>query len=100
MSLIKLFHAKENCELQEVKKKFTESCKYYFIVRNNTTIAYDKGVLYIIHKEYLKIADLGKNHKITDLAYNYEKHIIAFLTADGALIAHFINTKTQILIKK
>jgi hypothetical protein len=78
----------------------TQYCKYFFNVRRNITIAYDKSVLYVIHKDYLKIIDLGKVYIITDLAYNYEKHIAVFLTMEGHLYAHFASSKTQMLIKK
>jgi hypothetical protein len=61
---------------------------------------YDKSTLYIIHKDYLKLIDLGKIYLITDLVYNYEKNIVIFLTTEGQLYAHFAATKTQILIKK
>jgi hypothetical protein len=59
--------AKENAELQEIKKTFSNFSKY----RKNITIVYEKSVVYVIHKDYLKIIDLGKVFIITDLVYNY-----------------------------
>ena len=41
-------------------------------------------MIYVVHKDYLKILELGKAYVITDLAYNYDKNIVLFLTvADG-----------------
>lgn len=70
--------------------------KYFFNVRRNITIAYDKSTLYIIHKEYFRIIDLGKNYVITNLAYNYKKSIILFSTQDCSLYAYYIAAKTKI----
>ena len=66
-----MIEAKENSELQEIKKQFSNYSKYFFNIRRNITIVYDRSTIYIIHKDYLKIIDLGKVHLITDLAYNY-----------------------------
>ena len=68
---MQLIEAKENSELQEIKKQFSNYSKYFFNIRRNITIVYDRSTIYIIHKDYLKIIDLGKVHLITDLAYNY-----------------------------
>jgi hypothetical protein len=92
--------AKENSELQEIKKRFSEFSKYFFNIRKNITIVYDKSTVYVIHKDYLKLIDLGKAYLITDLAYNYEKNVVVFLTIEGHLHAHFGSSKTQISIKK
>ena len=56
--------------------------------------------MYVIHKDYLKILELGKAYVITDLAYNYEKNAVIFLTIEGALFAFFGNGKFTIPIKK
>jgi hypothetical protein len=53
-----------------------------------------------VHKEYLKIIDLRKAYIITDLAYNYKKNVVLFLTAEGQLYAYLVASKTQIEIKK
>jgi hypothetical protein len=53
-----------------------------------------------VHKEYLKIIDLRKAHIITDLAYNYKKNVVLFLTAEGQLYIYFAASKTQIEVKK
>lgn len=58
-------------------------------------MVYDKPILYVIHKEYLKIIELKKSYIITDLAYNYKKNIVLFLTAEGQLNAYFASTKSQ-----
>ena len=73
--------AKENSELQEIKKRFSEFSKYFFNIRKNITIVYDKSIVYVIHKDYLKLIDLGKAYLITDLAYHYEKNVVVFFTA-------------------
>jgi hypothetical protein len=88
--------AKEDEEFQEVKKSFSQHCKYFFNVRRNITIVYDKPTLYVIHKEYLKIIDLKKPHNITDLAYNYKKNAVLYFTAEGHLTLYFASTKSHL----
>lgn len=92
--------AKENAELQEIKKTFSNFSKYFFNVRKNITIVYEKSVVYVIHKDYLKIIDLGKVFIITDLVYNYERNYLLFLTTEGHLFLHFASSKSQVLLKK
>jgi hypothetical protein len=92
--------AKENAELQEIKKTFSNFSKYFFNVRKNITIVYEKSVVYVIHKDYLKIIDLGKVFIITDLVYNYERNYLLFLTTEGHLFLHFASSKYQVLLKK
>jgi hypothetical protein len=43
-------------------------------------MVYDSKIVYVIHKDYLKLIDLGKAYVITDLAYNFEKNVLLFLT--------------------
>ena len=69
--LLELVYAKENAELQEIKKRFSEFSKYFFNLRKNITIVYDKNIVYVIHKDYLKLIDLCKPYLITDIAYNF-----------------------------
>jgi hypothetical protein len=88
--------AKENQEFQEIKKRFSENCKYFFNERRSITMVYDKPLLYVVHKEYLKIIDLKKPYSLTHLAYNYKKNALLFLTADGQLTAYFASTKSQL----
>lgn len=97
--LLQLVYAKENQEFQEIKKRFTGPPKYFFNVRRNITIVYDKPIVYIVHKEYLKIIDLHKNYSITDLVYNYKKNSLLFFTAEGQLFLHFASLKLQVEVK-
>jgi hypothetical protein len=48
----------------------------------------------------MKSFNLGKQYLISQLAYNSEKDIIIFLTAEGQLFAQFLNLKTFFVIKK
>ncbi len=48
----------------------------------------------------MKNFNLGKQYLISQLAYNLEKDIVAFLTAEGQFYAQFLVTKNQFLIRK
>jgi hypothetical protein len=98
--LLELVYAKENAELQEIKKRFSDYSKYFFNLKRNITIIYDKNIVYVIHKDYLKLIDLGRAYLITDLAYNSEKNVLFFLTVEGALFVYFPSIKTVVPIKK
>jgi len=98
--LLELVYAKENSELQEIKKRFSDYTKYFFNLRRNITIVYDKNIVYVIHKDYLKLIDLGKAYVITDLAYNFEKNVLLFHTVEGGLFVYFPTIKAMIPIKK
>jgi hypothetical protein len=43
---------------------------------------------------------LGKGYNITDLAYNYKKNALLFLTTDNQLWAYFANAKILQKVKK
>ena len=49
----------------------SDFAKYFYNTKRNVTIVYDRTMLYVVHKDYLKIMELGKTYVITDLAYNY-----------------------------
>ena len=97
---MRLAWAKEDEELQEIKKRCSEFGKYFFSPRTSTTLLCDKNMLFIVHKEYLKVVDLGRVYAITDLAYHPQRNVVVFLTAEGNLYLHFLQTKTQVNIKK
>lgn len=48
----------------------------------------------------MKNFNLGKQYLIAQLAYNFERDIAVFLTAEGQLYAQFLVTKTLYIIKK
>lgn len=48
----------------------------------------------------MKNFNLGKQYLIAQLAYNNEKEIVAFLTAEGQLWVQFLATKVNFIIKK
>ena len=56
--------------------------------------------MYIIHKDYLKVLELGKAYVISDLCYNYDNNTVLFLTIEGLLFAYFGNKKVTIQIKR
>lgn len=93
-------HSKEHIQLLSIKEKLSQFPKFFFSIRENITIVYDKNILYILHKQSTKVVDLGKQYVITDLVYHFEKNILVFLTIDLILHLHFVNSKTQIVIKK
>lgn len=43
---------------------------------------------------------MGKTYVITDLAYNYEKNNIAFITIEGSVFVYFPQSKSTVQIKK
>lgn len=78
----------------------TKFAKYFYDVRSRTLIVYDQTLVYILSKEETRVTDLGKQHAIVQLIYNPIKNILLFTTHDGYLLAHFINHKTQLTLKK
>lgn len=74
--------------------------KYFFDIRSKTFIIYDKSLITLISRDETRTADLGKQHAITQLAYSPVKNILLFLTHDNHFFAHFINHKTQLLLRK
>lgn len=48
----------------------------------------------------MKNFNLGKQYLISQLAYNDERDIVAFLTVEGLLIVQFLITKANFIIRK
>lgn len=48
----------------------------------------------------MKNFNFGKQYLISQLAFNNDRDIVVFLTAEGQLYAQFLNTKNLIVIRK
>lgn len=98
--LLQLVLAKEDEQFQEVKQRLSPHARYFFNPRRNITLLYDAPLLYVLHKEYLKLIELKKPFPVAHLAYNYKRNALLFLTPEGQLHLYFASSKTHIDTRK
>lgn len=86
--------------MQSLKPRLSQYPKYFYNSRTNNLIVYDNTSIYIINREEMKNFNLGKQYLISQLAYNDERDIVAFLTVEGLLIVQFLITKANFIVRK